>query len=62
MSTNVITIRKETAQNFLPADMHKRGAIDLHELSKLAKEAMEGSELSLAAATAIANGNIISRM
>ena len=62
MSNTVITIRKETAQSFLPADMHSRGAIDLHELSKLAKEAMEGSELSLAAATQIANGNIISRL
>jgi hypothetical protein len=62
MSNNVITIRKETAQSFLPADMHRRGAIDLHELSKLAKEAMEGSELSLAAATEIADGNFISRL
>ena len=62
MSNNVITIRKETAQSFLPADMQRRGAIDLHELSKLAKDAMEGSELSLAAATAIANGNVISRL
>jgi hypothetical protein len=62
MSNNVITIRKETAQSFLPADMHRRGAIDLHELSKLAKEAMEGSELSLAAATDIADGNFISRL
>ena len=62
MSNNVITIRKETAQSFLPADMHKRGAIDLHELSKLAKKAMEGSERSLAAATDIADGNFISRL
>lgn len=62
MSKNVITIRKETAQNFLPADMHRLGAIDLHELSKLAKEAMEGSELSLEAATEIADGNFISRL
>ena len=62
MSKNVITISKETAKSFLPADMHRRGAIDLHELSKLAKEAMEGSELSLAAATEIADGNFISRL
>ena len=62
MSKNVITIRKETAKSFLPADMHRRGAIDLHELSKLAKEAMEGSELSLAQATEIADGNVISRL
>lgn len=61
MSNNVITIRKETAQSFLPADMHRRGAIDLHELSKLAKEAMEGSELALEAASAIADGNAFSR-
>jgi hypothetical protein len=62
MAANVITIRKETAQDFLPAEMHRRGAIDLRELSKLAKEAMEGSELSLAAATEIADGNFISRL
>ncbi len=62
MSNNVITIRKETAQNFLPADMHRRGEIDLHELSKLAKVAMEGSELSLAAAKDIADGNFFSRL
>lgn len=61
MSNNVITIRKETAQDFLPADMHRRGAIDLHELSKLAKEAMEGSERALEAASAIADGNAFSR-
>lgn len=62
MSNSAITIREETAQSFLPADMHRRGAIDLHELSKLAKEAMEGSELSLAAATGIADGNFFSRV
>jgi hypothetical protein len=62
MSNNVITIRKETAQDFLPADMHMRGAIDLHELSKLAKDAMEGSERSLEAAGDIADSNVISRL
>ncbi len=62
MSKNVVTIRTETAQSFLPAEMHRRGAIDLHELSKLAKEAMEGSELSLAAATEIAGSGFISRI
>lgn len=62
MSSNEITIREETAQNFLPADMHMRGAIDLHELSKLAKEAMEGSERSLKAAGVIAGSNVITRL
>lgn len=62
MPNNVITIREETAQSLLPADMHRRGAIDLHELAKLAKEAMEGIELSRAAATEIADGNSIYRL
>lgn len=62
MSSNEITIREETAQNFLPADMRMRGAIDLHELSKLAKEAMEGSERSLKAAGVIAGSNVITRL
>ncbi len=62
MSNTVITIRKETARSFLPADMHKRGAIDLHELSKLAREALDGSKQSLAAAQGIADGGFISRV
>ena len=57
MSKNVITISKETAKSFLPADMHRRGKIDLLELSTLAKDAIEGSATSLAAASAIADGS-----
>ncbi len=62
MSSNEITIREETAQNFLPADMRMRGAIDLYELSQLAKEAMEGSERSLKAAGVIAGSNVITQL
>lgn len=56
MATNVITIRKETAQDFLPAEMHIGGAIDLQALADLAKVAIEGSDTSLMAANAIADG------
>ena len=62
MSSNMITIRKETAKRFLPAEMHKKGAIDLHALANLAKDAIDGSNTSLEAAQEIVDGGWISRV
>jgi hypothetical protein len=57
MSNTVITIRKETTQAFLPAEMNWSGEIDLGVLAAIAKEAINKSDMSLAAASAIADGS-----
>ncbi len=62
MANNVITIRKETAQAFFPAEVEWSGEIDVGELAELAKAAVAGSAHSLAAAQDIADGNVISRL
>ena len=57
MSNKVIAIREETAKEFLPQDMRRGNGIDLQKLSKLAKDAIEGSDASLATAKSIAEGS-----
>lgn len=61
MSKNVITVSGKTAQAFLPADRPGGGQIDLGELAAIAKTAMDGSDRSLQAAQAIADGGWLDR-
>lgn len=61
MSKNVITVSGKTAQAFLPSDRPGGGQIDLGELASIAKTAMDGSDRSLQAAQAIADGGWLDR-
>lgn len=57
MSNTVITIRKETAQVFLSAEIDWNEKIDLGKLATKARNAISKSNESLEAANAIADGN-----
>lgn len=57
----MVNVRIDTATAFLPAAMHKHGAIDLTQLAAVAKKAIDDSEKSLAAAQTIADGGWITR-
>lgn len=61
MSNAMVNVRIDTATAFLPAAMHKHGAIDLTQLAAVAKKAIDDSEKSLAAAQTIADGGWITR-
>lgn len=61
MKKTTISLRKETAKDFLPAQFHKNPVIDLGDLAEMAKAAIESSDQSLAAAQAIADGGWITR-
>lgn len=57
MSNNVITIRHETARQFLPTQFHNDPRLDLTALAEMAKNAIEKSDASLSAAKEIADSS-----
>ncbi len=59
---NLVAITEETAKDFLPAKFRKDRSIDLKKLAGTARNAIEGSEKSLAAAGDIANSNWLARL
>lgn len=61
MSQALVTVRPETAAAFLPDKLHDNGSIDLSKFADLARDAITGSERSLAAAQAIADGGWFTR-
>lgn len=61
--SNVVSITQETAKDFLPAELRKKGSsIDLKALADKARTAIDGSEKSLTAAGDIADGNWLARL
>jgi hypothetical protein len=61
MKNRLVPIREATAKQFLPAEMHKDGGIDLHALANVAGTALAGSQKSLDDAKEIVNGNWLTR-
>lgn len=59
---HVVVLSEKTAQEFLPAELHKHGAVDLAQLADLARDAINGSEASLKAAGNIADSNMLARL
>ena len=61
--SNIVPLTQETAKNFLPAELRKKGSsIDLKALADKARTAIDGSEESLKAAGNIADGGWLSRL
>lgn len=61
MEKTSITLRNETVEQFLPAELHKNSVVDLRALANMAKAAIDSSDQSLTAAKAIADGGWITR-
>ena len=61
--SSIVPLTRETAKNFLPAELRKRGSsIDLKALADKARTAIDGSEQSLKAAGNIADGGWLTRL
>lgn len=61
-TSHVVVLNEKTAHDFLPAELHKQGAVDLAQLAELARDAINGSEASLKAAGDIADSNMLARL
>ena len=61
--SNIVPLTQETAKDFLPAKLRKKGSnIDLKALADKARTAIDGSEESLKAAGNIADGGWLTRL